>query len=332
MRVYGRVSNYPRPCDLDIRCHSQPSYVARISRRDIADAPGSLVLPKQASEGNKLGRRPVILLMELRHIRYFMAVAAEGNISRAAERVGIGQPPLSLQRKVFLDAVRNIPEQVDRATRMSRRAARGEVGALALGYVNSAALNPIFATALGSYRRAYPDVALSLRDGHTTQLMKGLRDGEFDLVFVRPGEADAEGVKTRVISEEPLMAVLPSAHPEANSLTLRLANLRAESFILNPREDTPSVFDATIEACREAGFEPTPGPAIPQLVTVLHLVAAGLGVSLVAASLQALQVKGVVFKAIHDVSPITRLALAWRRTDTSPFLMNFLSSAFTDSP
>src|SRR3984885_10512776 len=297
-----------------------------------------------------------MVVMELRHIRYFLAVAAERNISRAAERVGIGQPPLSLQihdlerevgarlfhripqgvsltaaGKVFLDAVRNIPEQIDRATRMSRRAARGEVGALALGYVNSAALNPIFATALGNYRRAYPDVALSLRDSHTTQLMKGLSDGDFDLVFVRPGEADAEGIKTRVISEEPLMAVLPSAHPEANSLTLRLANLHAESFILNPREDTPSVFDATIEACREAGFEPTLGPAVPQLITVLHLVAAGLGVSLVAASLQALQVKGVVFKAIHDVSPITRLALAWRRTDTSPFLTNFLSSAFTGS-
>ena len=291
--------------------------------------------------------------MELRHIRYFLAVAAESNFSRAAERVGIGQPPLSLQirdlerevgarlfhripqgvlltaaGKSFHETVRHIPEQVDRAARMSRRAARGEVGALALGYVNSAALNSIFATALGSYRRAYPDVALSLRDGHTTQLIKGLRDGEFDVVFVRPGEADVEGVKTQIISEEPLMAVLPSVHPEANSPTLRLMNLHAESFILNPREDTPSVFDATIEACREAGFEPTLGPSVPQLVTVLHLVAAGLGVSLVAASLQALQIKGVVFKTIHDVSPITRLALAWRRTDTSPFLMNFLSSAF----
>jgi DNA-binding transcriptional LysR family regulator len=312
---------------------------------------------QQAVEGDILGGRPVIVLMELRHIRYFLAVAAERNFGRAAERVGIGQPPLSLQirdlerevgarlfhripqgvsltaaGKAFHDAVRNIPEQVDRATRISRRAARGEVGALSLGYVNSAALNPIFAAALGSYRRTYPDVALSLKDSHTTQLIKGLRDGEFDVAYVRPGEADAEGIKTRVISEEPLMAVLPSAHPEVNSLTLRLADLHADSFILNPREDTPSVFDATIEACREAGFEPTLGPSVPQLVTVLHLVAAGLGVSLMAASLQALQVKGIVFKTIHDVSPITRLALAWRRTDTSPFLMNFLSLVFTGKP
>jgi DNA-binding transcriptional LysR family regulator len=295
--------------------------------------------------------------MELRHIRYFLAVAAEGNFSRAAERVGIGQPPLSLQirdlerevgarlfhripqgatltaaGKAFHDSVRNIPEQVDRATRMSRGAARGEVGALALGYVNSAALNPTFSTALGSYRRAYPEVALSLKDSHTTQLMKGLREGEFDVVFVRPGEADSAGVKTRVLSAEPLMAVLPSAHPQANSLTLRLADLHAESFILNPREDTPSVFDATVAACRQAGFEPTLGPSVPQLVTVLHLVAAGLGVSLMAASLQALQVRGAIFKTLHDVSPITQLALAWRRSDTSPFLMNFLSSAFRGNP
>jgi DNA-binding transcriptional LysR family regulator len=162
--------------------------------------------------------------------------------------------------------------------------------------------------------------------------MKGLREGEFDVVFVRPEEADSEGVKTRVLSAEPLMAVLPSTHPQANSLTLRLADLHVESFILNPRDDTPSVFDATVEACREAGFEPCLGPSVPQLITVLHLVAAGLGVSLMTASLQALQVRGAIFKTIHDVSPITRLALAWRRTDTSPFLMNFLSSALRGNP
>jgi DNA-binding transcriptional LysR family regulator len=288
--------------------------------------------------------------MELRHIRYFLAVAAERNFTRAAERVGIGQPPLSLQirdlerevgarlfhripqgaelteaGKAFHDLVRNIPDHVERATQIARRTARGEFGALAVGYTNSSPLNPVFSAALRNYRRAYPHVALSLRESQTTQLIDGLLDEELDVVFVRPVEADAERLKIRVISEEPLMAVLPSKHRAAKLAKLNLADLRDESFILHRREDTPSVFDTVIAACRKAGFEPTLGPSVPQLVTIVQLVAAELGVSLVAASLQALQIKGVIFKEIHDVAPVTRLSLAWRRTDTSPFLKNFLA-------
>jgi DNA-binding transcriptional LysR family regulator len=290
--------------------------------------------------------------MELRHIRYFLAVAAERNFTRAAERVGIGQPPLSLQirdlerevgarlfhripqgaelteaGKAFHDLVRNIPDQVERATQIARRTARGESGALAVGYTNSSALNPTFSAALRSYRRAYPDVSLSLKESQTAQLIDGLRDGELDVVFVRPAEADAEHLKIRVISEEPLIAVLPSKHRAAKLAKLNLADLRDESFILHRREDTPSLFDSVVAACRKAGFEPILGPSVPQLVTIVQLVAAELGVSLVAASLQSLQIKGVVFKEIHDVSPMTRLSLAWRRNDSSPFLKRFLACA-----
>jgi DNA-binding transcriptional LysR family regulator len=114
----------------------------------------------------------------------------------------------------------------------------------------------------------------------------------------------------------------------ARTAKLNLADLREESFILHRREDTPSLFDTVIAACRKAGFEPALGPSVPQLVTIVQLVAAEIGVSLVAASLQEFQIKGVVFKELHDVSPKTRLSLAWRRTDTSPFLKHFLASAF----
>jgi DNA-binding transcriptional LysR family regulator len=289
--------------------------------------------------------------MELRHIRYFLAVAAEKNFTRAAERVGIGQPPLSLQirdlerevgarlfhripqgaelteaGKAFHDLVRNIPDQVERATQSARRTARGEIGALAVGYTNSSALNPVFTAALGSYRRAYPGVALSLEESNTPQLIDALLDGQLDVVFVRPAEADAEQVKIRLISEEPLMAVLPSKHRAAKLPKLNLADLRDESFILH--RYTPALFDTVTAACRKAGFEPTLGPSVPQLVTIVQLVAAEVGVSLLPASLQAFQIKGVVFRELNDVSPKTRLSLAWRRTDTSPFLKNFLACAF----
>jgi DNA-binding transcriptional LysR family regulator len=291
--------------------------------------------------------------MELRHIRYFLAVAAEQNFTRAAERVGIGQPSLSLQirdleravgarlfhripqgaelteaGRAFHDLVCNIPDHVERATQIARRTARGESGALAVGYTNSSALNPVFAGALRSYRRAYPGVALSLKEDYSAHLIDDLLDGELDAVFVRQVEAETEHLKTRLISEEPLLAVLPSKHRAAKLTKLNLADLRDESFILHRREDAPSVFDTVVAACRKVGFEPTLGPSVPQLVTIVQLVAAEVGVSLVAASLQAFQVKGAIFKEIHDVSPKTRLSLAWRRTDTSPFLKNFLTCAF----
>ena len=96
---------------------------------------------------------------------------------------------------------------------------------------------------------------------------------------------------------------------------------------LEPQNAWASV-SPVIAACHKAGFEPTLGPSVPQLVTIVQLVAAEIGVSLVAASLQAFQIKGVVFKEIHDVSPTTRLSLAWRRADTSPFLKSFLANAF----
>jgi DNA-binding transcriptional LysR family regulator len=290
--------------------------------------------------------------MELRHIRYFLAVAAEQNFTRAAERVGIGQPPLSLQirdlerevgtrlfhripqgaeltaaGKAFHDLVRSIPEQVERATHSAQRAARGELGTLCVGFTASSAFNPVVAAAIRSFRRAYPDVVLRLEESNTTRLISGVLEGDLDAVFVRPGEAGTEELKLRLLSEEPLLAVLPIKHPAAKSSKLKLAELRGENFILVPREAGPPLFDTVIAACRKAGFEPVLGQSVPQLASIIHLVAAELGVSLVPVSMQHLQVKGVVFKEIHDVSPMARLSLAWRRTDMSQFLKNFLACA-----
>ena len=109
----------------------------------------------------------------------------------------------------------NIPDHVERAAQLARRTARGESGALAVGYTNSSALNPVFAAALHSYRRAFPNVALSLKESHTEQLIDGLLDGELDVVFGRPVDTDTERVRIRLISEEPLMAVVPIRHRAA---------------------------------------------------------------------------------------------------------------------
>jgi hypothetical protein len=148
--------------------------------------------------------------MELRHVRYFLAVAEERNFSRAAARVGIGQPPLSQQIKdleaevgaplfhripqgaeltaaghAFLENVRAIPLQAERAIRAARRGARGEIGSLRVGFTSSAPFNPVVTSTIRSFRRAYPDVDLTLEEANTTRLVAGLRDGELDAVFLR---------------------------------------------------------------------------------------------------------------------------------------------------
>ena len=290
--------------------------------------------------------------MELRHIRYFLAVAAERNISRAAERVGIGQPPLSLQirdleREVrarlfhripqgveltaagqaLYSLVQNIPDQVERAVHFAQRAQRGEVGALAVGYTGSSVLNPVFPAAIRSFRRAYPGVALTLQENQTAVLINGLLQSDLDVVFIRFAQTDTEDLRTRVLSDEPMLAALPARHPAAKNAKLNLADLRDEVLVMFSRELNPSAFDAVIAACRKSGFEPTLGPSVPQFVSIVHLVAAEVGVSIVPAALQNLHVKGVVFRELQDVSLTSRLSLVWRRTDPSPFLKNFIACA-----
>ena len=158
--------------------------------------------------------------MELRHIRYFLAVAEEQNFTRAAARVGIGQPPLSQQIKdlegevgaalfhriprgaeltdagrAFLDHVRAIPSQAERAVRAAQRAARGEMGSLRVGYTGSASFNPIVTGAIRSFKCASPDVDLSLEEDNTTRLIAGLREHLLDVVFLRSGNLGCEDLQ-----------------------------------------------------------------------------------------------------------------------------------------
>ena len=292
--------------------------------------------------------------MELRHIRYFLAVAEEKNFTRAAERVGIGQPPLSLQirdleREVgtrlfhripqgaeltaagsaFFYLVQSMPAQVERAIQAARRAARGELGSLRIGFTASSAFNPVVSGAIRSFRRAYKDVDLTLEESNTTRLVSALNEGELDAAFLRPGSAGLDEFQLRLLSEEPLLAVLPAKHALARRPKLKLADLGHERFVLFPREIGPTLFDTIALACREAGFQMRPGQTAPQIASIVNLVAAELGVSLVPASMRQIQAKGVIFRELHDTSAVARLSLAWRRSDTSPFLKNFVECALS---
>lgn len=288
--------------------------------------------------------------MELRHIRYFLALVEDKNFTRAAARVGIAQSPFSSQIRdleeevgarlfhrvphgaeltaagqAFLELVKTMPATTERAAQAARRAARGETGRLNVGYTASSAFNPVFPAAIGAFRQAYPDVDLVLDEANSARLLAGLEGETLDAAFIRPGSKKAEAFQVRRLCEEPLLAALPASHPTAASDEVDLADLAGERLLLFPREVGETLFDSVIGAFRAAGVEPDLGQAAPQIASVLILVAAGMGVSVVPASMSLLTIPGVVFRPLAGQAPTAKLALATRRGDTNVILRNFLS-------
>jgi len=290
--------------------------------------------------------------MELRHIRYFLAVAEERHFTRAAAKVGIGQPPLSQQikdlegevgtalfhrlahgaelteaGKAFLAGVREMPLTAQRATMAARRAARGETGSLRVGFTATATFNVVVPSAIRSFRRAYPEIYLTLEEANTTRLVVGLREGMLDAAFLRPGTPGTEELQLSQLPDEPMVAALPKGHAAAALKKINLAVLRDDPFLLFPREIAPTVYDTVVDACRKAGFEPVISQLAPHFSTIVNLVSADLGVSIVPASMMQVRVAGTVYRPIAGQPPTTRLALAYRRGETSPVVRNFVARA-----
>lgn len=296
--------------------------------------------------------------MELRHIRYFIAVAEERNFTRAAARLGIGQPPLSSQIKdleaeigtqlfhrvahgaeltsagtAFLATVRSMPDTAAAAVHAARRAARGETGELSVGVTGTAALNPLFPAAIRSFRRTYPDVELRIVEANSVVLLSSLVEGRLDVAILRPAESDPEELREERLIDEPLVAALPAGHSAAQgdkaaaSRPLDLLVLKEEPFILTPRSVGTSLHDAALAACRAVGFEPRLGQPALQIASILSLVAAEFGVSLVPASLGDLNVPGVAFRRLRAPVPHVGLVVAYRKHRPPPLVLNFAKVA-----
>ncbi|MAB34985.1 MULTISPECIES: LysR family transcriptional regulator [Thalassospira] len=288
--------------------------------------------------------------MELRHIRYFLEVAREGNFTRAAARIGIGQPPLSQQIRdleteigtqlfhrvphgaelteagiAFRDIVQHFPELAERAIRAARRAGRGEIGSIRVGFTASAAFSPSVPRVFRDFRRAYPGVEMTLEENNSARLLNALMDEQLDAVFLRQGAANSDAIKLHRLKSEPMLIVLPAGHPAARHETVALETLRDDALILTPRQVGPTHFDIVVAACRAAGFEPVMGQSAPQLGSVINFVAAELGFSLVPAAMAQLQVNGVVYRKVAGDVPMAHLALAYRSNDISTVLRNFVS-------
>jgi DNA-binding transcriptional LysR family regulator len=290
--------------------------------------------------------------MELRHLRYFVAVAEELHFTRAAERLGIKQPPLSLQIRqleqeigtplfhrltrgvelteagtLLLDDAHRILDQVERTKTSVQTRARGETGRIHVGFAGATYFQPLVPDIIRSYRKTYPGVVLSPEQSNTPHLIAGLLSGAIDVAFVRPPLSDGEGLAVQPLVEEHMRIVLPAAHPRADSRSMPLSALAQETLILFPRRIGPGLHDSIIASCQRAGFSPALGQDAPQISSIVHLVAAGFGVSIVPQSIEQIHAEGVAYLRIDGDEPRAPIGLAYRKEEHSMAVRNFVALA-----
>lgn len=268
----------------------------------------------------------------LRQLRYFVAVAEELHFGRAAERVGIAQPPLTQQIQkleslmgcrlfrrgrrtelteagvALLEEARRILPQVEHAVERTRRAGRGESGELRLGAPPSIMLSALPAV-IRKYRERFPAVQLTLRELSTSAIEEALGRGEIDLGFLRETRP-ALPLVPKILFEEELVAVLPAKHPLSDRQTLALGALRAEPFVFFPRRLGGAFYDRLLSFCAGAGFVPRIVQEATQWPSVVCLVEAGLGVSLAPGCVQRFRWKGVVYRPLRGLHTV--VSACWR--------------------
>jgi len=298
--------------------------------------------------------------MELRQLRYIIAVAEERNITRAAERLGMQPPPLSRQiraiereidaqlfrrkprgveltdaGRAFLDNARAVLAQVDHTFETTRRTARGEQGRISVAYSSTIAFHPLIPRIIREFREAFPLVMVTLVEGYPEHLIERMQNDQIDVSFIRRLAPKAEGVDIALLLEEPMVVALPSGHTLAQSddgraAALSLKALAGETFILfgAPHGALNMQSSAFVAACHAAGFNPRVGQVVPHISSRLNLIAAGLGIAVVAASLQHIKIEGVAFRRVSGVGQLKApLSLATRRGDSSPVVRQFLKLA-----
>lgn len=289
-------------------------------------------------------------MMELRHLRYFIAVAEELHFTRAAERLHIAQPPLSQQiqaleaelgvalfersrRRVslteagqqFLSSARAILADTERAADNARRAARGELGELRIGLIISLPLTRLIPESINAYRQRYPDVTLQLRDMNTLVQFQALLDGELDLGFSRrPEEGIPDELGVLELQSHPLCAVIHDSHPLAHRATLSLAELRDEPFILYPSDAGSGIQRLILRLCASQGFTPRVAQEAREATTHIGLVSARLGIAVLPATVSCIHAHGVRYIPLSDPDASTTLILSWHKDNASPLVRQFV--------
>lgn len=288
--------------------------------------------------------------MELRHLRYFVAVAEELHFGRAARRLNVSQPPLSFQirqletalgtplfvrthRRVeltpagtaFLDGARRTLAEAEKSVAAAQRAGRGEVDVLRVGFTDSAALAGL-PEIVRAFRAAHPSIHLELTESTSQGQVDAVERDEIDVALVR-GPVVSTNSRTEVVRREPFLGALPSGHRLAARRTLTIAALRNEAFVLFPRALAPAFHDLIVGLCLRAGFEPHVEHESADYQTILSLVAAGIGLTIIPASVSNLRRVGVEFRPLRGLKATAELTLVYRPHRLSRPLEAFLSAA-----
>lgn len=286
---------------------------------------------------------------ELRHLRYFVAVAEERNFGRAAGRLGIAQPGLSQQiasletlvgtrlldrskrlfrltlpGQVFLVEARKALAQADIAFAAVQRAARGETGRVSIGYVASAAYSGVLTQVISGFRDTYPEVELVLIEMEMLRQLDHIAEGTLDFGFVRPPAPVPRGLEAMTIQSERLMVLLPAGHRMAQAEEIALRDLAAETFIVPNQTAEIGFHRQTAQACKDAGISPTIRADGRDFMTIASMVTVGLGVALVPHSMECMQLPGIVYRSL--VSPVTQsdISAVFRRNEAAPAANAFI--------
>lgn len=288
-------------------------------------------------------------LLELRHMRYFLAVAEELNFGRAAEKLGIAQPNLSQQIKAleeivgallfdrtqrsvhltaageyFLSEARETLAHAKTALTVAQRAGRGDIGKIAVGYVGSATFTGALVTIVGAFREANPNVDVTLAEMEMHDQLKQISGGTLDVGFIRPPVEMPLGVGSSLIMQEELSLAISERHELADATEVSLADFSEETFITPRHTPGESFHKHTTDACAAAGFIPRLGQQGADFVTIISMVAIGLGVALVPQSCSCVHLPGVRYKSMTRQPVLADLSLAYRRSEASPVARSFV--------
>jgi DNA-binding transcriptional LysR family regulator len=291
--------------------------------------------------------------VHLRNLRNFIAVAEELHFSRAARRLNVSQPPLSQQirqlealvgaplfvrtsRRVqltsaglaFLEGARRSLAEVARTVAAAQRAAHGDLDMLRVGFTDSAALGGLV-DMIRTFRAAHPDVHLDLIEGTSQAQLDALERDTVDVALVR-GPIASVTARTVIVRRERFLVAVPAEHPLVRRRVVTLGDLKGHEFVLFPRHLAPGFHDVITAMCRRAGFSPQVRHESSDYQTMLSLVAAGLGVTIVPESVSNLARRGVVFHPLSGSKSTAELVLMYRPVRLSAGLEAFIAVARAD--
>jgi DNA-binding transcriptional LysR family regulator len=285
--------------------------------------------------------------MEFRQLRYFVTVARELHFAKAAEHLDITQPALSKQIRVlereletelftrtkrtvkltkagevFLVEAQQLLQQAEKAIKLAKRTAIGEVGRLNIGFTATATYT-VLPELIGRFRVHYPQVELEMLELSTEAQVTAINQGQIDLGFLHP-PIDNRGLEIYPLLAEEFVAVLPKQHHLFSKQSLSLEDLAKESFILHPRSEGPFLYDGFLKLCRQGGFQPQIVKEVGNHQTRICLVAAGMGMTFIPTGLQTLISQDLICKPIENLSLKLEFAAVWRSFIDIPVLQEFL--------